>query len=208
MNKLVSILIIVITSVLAGCATQVPVTKYVLFENVNKKKINKNVLVVIDDKLLSMKIEHKPIDMPGMMSYEFDVGESVRYTVMGVLGQKFQNVGLSNSVPKTGAHKHDYIVICELVKANINMGASVFSKHSADVGMRFTVLDSGLIKRLEVVEVASGDSSMTGGEMAYQLVPLEMWSQKNSFAASAARAWDIAILGSVGQFVAKLVEAQ
>lgn len=196
----------VIIGLLTGCATPVPVTKFVSFEEPKSELIKKRVLVVIDDRLQTKKIEHKPINMPGMVSYEFAVGESIRYTVLGALKQKFSGVELSNRISIKNGGAYDYIVLCELLKADIEMGASIFSKHSAEVSLRFTVLNDAHNKVIENVETGSSESKMTGGEIAYQLVPLEAWSQKNSFGGAAARAWDIAVLGSVSKFVTRLAE--
>lgn len=198
------IFVFLFAALLIGCANTVPVTKFVNFEEPKKSRIAKKILVVIDDRLQEKKIEHKPINVPGMASYEFSVGESLKYTVMGGLRQRFSSVDLSNSISGSHNHEHDYIVVCSLDSAHIDMGASIFSKHSADIAIRFVVLNNSNNKIFETVETGNSESKMTSGEIAYQLVPMELWSQKNSYGASAARAWDMAVLQAVDRFVEHL----
>lgn len=133
-------LYLAVSIVLAGCATtqSVPYASggLRLAKSLSEQKIEKDLTIRMNEDLLKLVVSVKPVKIPGTMSYEFYVGESIRSNIVNTLNPLFRSVNVS-SLPLNELTKRGLVLDVDLKSYDFNLAASIMSPHNVRLTMEY-----------------------------------------------------------------------
>lgn len=208
------LLFMLMGAVLVGCATtqSVPYATGGLRSEkfISVQKVDKQLTLRMNEELLKLVVSVKPLNIPGAMSYNFYVGESIRSNIVNTFSPLFRSVNVS-TLPLNELTKRGLVLEVVLKSYKFDLAASIMSPHLVKLNLEYKGYEEDGRNIFTVITETSGSSTDIFASSIGKT--LDDWGRFPINPPSAApyvgdmsNAYDLALSRSIEQLLSKVNE--
>jgi len=201
--------------VLAGCATtqSVPYASggLRLEKPLSDQKIDKDLTLRMNEELLKLVVSIKPLNIPGTMSYNFYIGESIRSNIINTLNPLFRSVNIS-TLPLNELTRRGLVLDVALKSYNFDLAASIMTRHIVKLTMEYKGYEEDGKNIFSLITETSGASNEIFASSTVKT--LEDWGRfpieppsTAPYVGDMSNAYDLALSRSIEKLLSKVNEA-
>ena len=197
---------IILSLLTAGCVTTqpIPIHANLRLDIPAAQKQTDELTIRMTEELRRMNVTVHPIKMAMANSYSFEIGKSLESNLASALQDLFKTTRFS-SLRLDDLSSSPFVLETELVNFEMKIGLSIFSAHTAKLGIRYSFYKAG--RKLFTIETKTeGTSEMHAGERwGHVMIPGETFNA-SGYRDSIGRAYDDALAKSLNELIGKILE--